>query len=257
MSANGLTRICFVDMRKAFDTVWRDALFYKLLEQGIGGNFYNIIVNMYEKSNVCVKLTVGMTDNFKTNIGVKQGCVISPTLFNIFLNDLPDILKSNESCPVQLNGKFLSCLMYADDIAIISQTKEGLQHCLNQLNGYCEIWKLNINTDKTKIIVFNKTGKINNDETFIINNKEIEVVKEMKYLGIVFNNNGSFKSAIANLKGKAIKALFKLFKSFSNTTPDIKTAKHLFDAMIKPILLYNSEIWGSTVCDTNNYSREN
>jgi hypothetical protein len=74
----------------------------------------------------------------------------------------------------------------------------------------------------------------------------------MKYLGIVFNNNCTFSSVVKNLKEKGIKALFKLFKSFGNFTPSIKTATHLFDAVIKPILLYNSEIWGS---DTNDITK--
>ena len=78
----------------------------------------------------------------------------------------------------------------------------------------------------------------------------------MKYLGIIFNNNGTFNSATENLKDKSSKALFKLFKSFGSETPSIKTATHLFDAMIKPILLYNSEIWGNTIADYNKLLEE-
>ena len=204
---------------------------------------------MYSKSKAGIKLTNGTTPIFETNIGVKQGCVISPTLFNIFLNDLPDIFNVNKSDPVKLSEKRLNCLMYADDIALISKSKEGLQYCLNQLDEYCKTWNLCINTQKTKVMVFNKTGKTVKDINFYIGEVEIDIVKEMKYLGIVFNNNGTFNSAVDNLKDKGTKALFKLFKSFGNLSPNIKIASHLFDAMIKPILIYNSEIWGSSIID--------
>ena len=236
--------VCFVDLRKAFDTVWRDGLLYKLLEQGVGGNFYKVIADMYNKSKVSVKLDEGLTPEFPSNIGVKQGCVISPTLFNLYLNDLPDIFGDREADLPVINGKKVNCLMYADDIAILSTSMNGLQHCLDKLHNYCTRWHLNINTDKTKIVIFNKTGRRYDNMHFKINDAQIEIVKEMKYLGIVFNNNCSYQSATDNLRGKAMKALFKLYKSFGNVTPSIQTCIHLFEAMIKPILLYNSEIWG-------------
>ena len=239
--------VCFVDLKKAFDSVWRDALLYKLLELEIGGRFLDVIMDMFKKSTISLKLTQGLTPEFSSDTGVKQGCVISPTLFNLFLNDLPKAISGNDTDPIYMNEKALNCLMYADDIALISKSKEGLQTTLDRLSEYCNTWHLTINTNKTKIVIFNKTGRVINNVKFFINNSEIEIVKEMKYLGIIFNNNCTYNSATENLKGKALKALFKLYKSFGNIPPSVKMAKHLFDAMVKPILLYNAEIWGSTV----------
>ena len=109
---------------------------YKLLELGIGGRLFNVKENMYSKSSVCIKLDQGLSPEFETNIGIKQGCVISPTLFKLFLNDLPDNLSTNEIDAVELNHKQVKCLMYADDIALISRSKEGLQCCLNKFHDY-------------------------------------------------------------------------------------------------------------------------
>ena len=115
--------------------------------------------------------------------------------------------------------------MYADDIAVISQSKEGLQCCPNKLTSYCKTWQLTVNNDKTKVVVFNKTGKMKNDSRFHIDGKKLETVKEMKYLGIIFNNNGTFNSTTENLKDTSSKALFKLFKSFGSETPQHKFPK--------------------------------
>ena len=114
---------------------------------------------MYSKSRVSVKLDEGMRPEFSSNIGVKQGCVISPTLFNLYLNDLPDIFEDREADPPVINGKKVNCLMYADDIAILYTSMNVLQHCLDKLHNYCTGWYLNMNTDKTKIVIFNKTGR--------------------------------------------------------------------------------------------------
>ncbi len=185
----------------------------------------------------------------ETNVGVKQGCVINPTLFNIFLNDIPNIFASTQSFPVTLYAELIKCLLYADDIALVSSTADGLQHCIDRLQSYCKTWNLTINIKKTKIVIFNKCCKIMKNKGFSIDKERLEVVKEMKYLGIVFNSNCTFQSAIENLKNKSVKAMFKLYKSFGNTTPDIRTSIHLFGSMIKPILLYNCEIWGPTICN--------
>ncbi len=82
---------------------------------------------------------------------------------------------------------------------------------------------------------------------FYLEKDEIEITKETKYLDIIFNNNCTFQGQIENLKNKGMKAMFKLFKSFGTMTQKIETSLHLFDAVVKPILLYNSDIWGPVV----------
>ena len=81
--------VCFVDFRKAFDTVWQKGLFFKLLQCGISSKFVNIIVDMYSKLSSRVNINGGFSLNFPVLLGTRQGCPLSPTLFNVFLNDLP------------------------------------------------------------------------------------------------------------------------------------------------------------------------
>ena len=86
---------CFVDFKSAFDSISRKAMMYKMVKVGIGGNFMNTIINMYKDVYYCVKLNTGYTPNFNSKFGVKQGCVLSPTLFNLYLYDLPDIFDTS------------------------------------------------------------------------------------------------------------------------------------------------------------------
>ena len=128
-----------------------------------------------------------VSEPFPVSNGVKQGCVLSPHFFKLFLADLPEIF--DDTChPAELNAKPIHCLMYADDLALLSLSKEGLQNGLDKLSIYCSKWNLTINTAKTQIIIFNKSGHIFRDLNFNINGRPLEVVKEYPYLGIVFEN---------------------------------------------------------------------
>ncbi|MCG8431127.1 MAG: hypothetical protein MJA29_08130, partial [Candidatus Omnitrophica bacterium] len=148
------------------------------------------------------------------------------------------------SChPVSLDSSKFSCLLYADDIVLLSETAEGLQNCLNGLQKFCSSWGLSVNLKKTKILVFNKVGK-KEKTSFLFKNMTIENVTKYKYLGVIFQASGCFTEAKLELYNKALKAFFKLRKVMGTNLPNISTMLHIFDHTIVPILLYGSEIWG-------------
>ena len=113
----------------------------------------------------------GYTESFTTSVGVKQGCILSPKLFNIrlvYINDLPLIF--DESCDqVNIDDNKLSCLMYADGIVLISSFAEGLQVAINKLELYLSEWHLEFNMSKSKIIFLtNLDVNLNNISSFLI-----------------------------------------------------------------------------------------
>jgi len=230
---------CFVDFKSAFDSISRISLYYKLLKLGIGGRFLKFLRDMYSTVYYCVKLPDGLTENFQSFVGVKQGCVLSPTLFNLFVADLPNIF-DNTCDPVSLNNYSLSCLMFADDLVLMSESSCGLQSALNKLHSYCSTWGLEVNADKTKILIFNKSGRLLKDK-FYFGTKLIDNTNKYKYLGIIFSASGSFCHAVEHLTEQAGKALFKLKQRQILNNP--ATALKLFDMLIVPILRYCAEIW--------------
>ena len=128
---------CFVDFEKAFDTAWRDALFKKLKHVGIHGKILSILENMYSEVNYAIKLPYGLTDSVSSSTGLKQDCVLSPSLFNLYVNDLPSFFSRNHD-PVIIGKYGTNVWMYADDLVLMSVSKEGLQKCLDDLHSYCK-----------------------------------------------------------------------------------------------------------------------
>ena len=135
-------------------------------------------------------------------------------------------------------------LLYADDIIIFSNSPDELQRSLDLLSNYCNIWKLNVNVSKTKVMVFRNGGILPRDLAFYYNGEPLEIVTEFKYLGLVFTTGGSFAAAQSALSGKAQKAIFKLNRylyKYVYISPKHKL--ELFDKLIAPILNYSSEAW--------------
>ena len=111
--------------------------FHKLYKFNVRGHFLNILKDMYSSLLYSVKTEHGLSPSFETKIGIKQGCILSPTLFSLYLNDLNDCF--DISCdPVVIDTTKISSLLYADDIVLLSNTAEGLQNALNKLRNFCE-----------------------------------------------------------------------------------------------------------------------
>ena len=235
---------CFVDIKKAFDFTPRHLLFYSLLENyGVGGNFLNILMEMYKDHKVFVRVADGLLQPITTTIGLKQGCGISPLLFNIFINKLPKIY--DKSCdPLQLGGKDLNCLLWADDLMIVSKSAEGLQTAIDKTFLFYQKLALEMNTSKTKVMIFNKRGLKIDNLNFSAGGNNIEVVDKYQYLGIKLKASGSMKLAVEELFDKANRAWFSISNIlYQNKRLAVKKAFRLFDSLIRPILLYASEFW--------------
>ena len=141
---------------------------------------------MYKKLIYSIKTDTVLSNSFETKIGVKQSCVLSTTFFSLYLNDLSKCF--DDQCgPVPLGncGLHISCLMYADDIVLLSKPAKGLQTLLCRLEDFCNKWNLKVNINKTKIIIFNKAGRVLKGYNFFTyGNILLKHVNEYNYLGI-------------------------------------------------------------------------
>ena len=241
---------CFIDFKKAFDSVSIPCLLYKLKQIGVTGHIYTLISDMYNKITLRVDVGNGLTDAFTSNIGVRQGDNLSPTLFNIFINDIPEIFHQNECNPVYMLNTPINCLLYADDLVVLSESEKGLQNSLNVLHKYCDKWGLTVNTSKTHTIIFNPKKK--EQTCFFLDGIKLDPVKEIQYLGVILSQNGSFESTKSTLYKKGLKSLFKL-KSIISPLPKISTCMHLFNHLVKPVLLYSSEVWSYSIFGEKNH----
>lgn len=240
----------FIDFSKAFDSVWRIGLWRKLLEVRIDGKFFNVIYNLYLNIKSCVSSNNEKSPFFSSFCGLRQGENLSPVLFSLFLNDLEAYLfqKQSKGIVIDVDSEdftlFLKLiiLLYADDTVILAEDAHSMQKSLDDFYTYCNEWKLKINTDKSKVIVFG-TRK-NNQFAFSIGPNRLDIVDSYKYLGVFFSRSGSFLTARKHIATQARKALHLLYTRINNLHLPIDLQLKLFDNTVLPILTYGSEVWG-------------
>uniref|UniRef100_A0A671U6T8 ribonuclease H n=1 Tax=Sparus aurata TaxID=8175 RepID=A0A671U6T8_SPAAU len=234
----------FVDFTKAFDSIWHEGLFYRLLNSGIGGKTYDVIKSMYTNSKCAVKIGDKQTAFFPQGRGVRQGCNLSPILFNLYINEFACQLDQSTSPGLNLNGTEVKNLLYADDLVLLSPTKEGLQQHLSLLHTFCQSWALTVNPKKTKIMIFQKQSRSqDNTHNFYLDTTKLQHTKNYTYLGLNISSTGSFNLAVKDLRDKARRAFYAIRRNIKLDIP-IKIWLKMFQFVLEPIILYGSEIWG-------------
>ena len=248
---------CFVDCKKTFDSVPRIHLWYTLLSNGINGKILNVIKGLYSTAKSAVKQ--GSTHGFFFNceIGVRQGDNLSPLLFALYLNDLQEHLSKaynglsssfnliqdwvqDEDTLVFLK---LFTILYADDTVVFAESRAELQAAMHGMLHYCIMWKLDINVQKAKVVIYGSKPGVK-ELDFKFGEHNINVISEYTYLGICFPCNNNMNKGISVLKNQASRAMFSLIKKSRKLGLDFDIQLQLFDSLILPILLYGCEVWG-------------
>ena len=129
---------------------------------------------MHKKVKSCVRNHNEYSEFFEYAVGLRQGEIMSPMLFSLFNEDLELSLQENTSSRIEIDDAIIILLLFADDMVILAKSPEELQSHLNLLYEYCQSWGLKVNTEKTKIMVFRKGGKLKSIENWEYNGTQLK-----------------------------------------------------------------------------------
>ena len=239
--------VCFVDFKKAFDTVKRERLWEVLNRQGVSDKMLNAIKAMYNRVKAVVRYGSDISGEINCPMGVRQGCLLSPLLFSLLITELAQGIAEGGRHGYQFSPGVaeIFALLFADDIALIATTPQGLQNQINNLKRGAERLGLVVNLEKTKVMVFRKGGFLGRLERWYYGEERIEVVNKYKYLGYTLTTKLSVDLALAECAGKAKGRIVSIFRALYKLGKiDMGIFFQLFDSQVKPILLYGAEIWG-------------
>ena len=198
---------------------------------------------MYNNSVACIKISGLLTPNISIGRGTEQGHPLSPDLFKIFIQNLSSLLKSTGDYP-ELADLIISHLLWADDLVLLALSPAALQENINILLQFCQLMGLDININKTKVVTFHPPRSKHTLGQLYLGKLPIKNTETYFYLGIVFHQNGTFSAANAELRAKALRALYGLKGNIIKDALSHKSICILFDSLIKPILLYGCQVVG-------------
>ena len=220
----------FLDFKKAFDKVSHERLLFKVHQMGIEGSLLEWISNFLSDRSQRVKVNNSYSDWQLVTSGVPQGSVLGPILFIIYINDFPVLLKN-------------TCKMFADDAKIYGKVeniadKESIQNDLQQCVQWANVWLMEYNKKKCKVIHF---GTKNQNFDYQMEGHKLTVIEEEKDLGVIVSQNLKWSKQVTAAAKKANKMLGLIKHTFTYMNKDM--FKILYKTLIRPHLEYCPQVW--------------
>ena len=234
--------LCFLDLRKAFDTVPRKILFAKLEALGIDGKFLEVIRDLFTGTIARVRIADHYSPSFEIQSGVMQGSKLGPLLFIIFLNDLLLDIES-KGLGAMVGELKISSLCFADDIMLITDSPNKLQKLIN----ICGMWSIKngmrFKIDKCKVMTLNLQIP---KESFYLLGEEVKFVSEYKYLGVTFSNKRQtslITHHISTILEKAERRI-NCIRHFGFQSDGLRPATSImmYKTLVRPILEYAAQV---------------
>ena len=236
--------VAFLDVRKAFDTVWHSGLLVKLHLKGIRGHYWHLINNWY----LGFVLWDGQrSESFAIKQGVRQDGVLSPFLYCLFVDELLDQLTAS-GFGATIHNIYCGAPMYADDIALVANSPNSMQAMLDIVHGYAKRWRYQLNSVKSVAMVIGESSaRGRENRIWNLGESTISEVDEQHHLGIlrsVHNSTTNRTNERATAGRSAFFALNSVGSRFGCLHP--LTALRLYCSICLPILTYGCEVWTIT-----------
>ena len=236
---NSTVNVCSLDLSKAFDKMNHFALFIKLIERRFPKPLLNIFIMWFDMSFTCVRWYNHYSYFFKLLAGVRQGGVLSPYFFAIFINDIVSVVeKTNVGCYV--SSVCVGIILYADDIVLLAPSVEGLQILLSVCEEFLSSLDMKINVKKSCCIRFGIRHDYDCANLVLCNGGQLPWSTNCRYLGVYLISAKSFRCSFEKARAKFYRAFNGIFGKVGRFAP-ANVILSLITAKCLPVLLYATE----------------
>ena len=214
--------VAFLDASKAFDKISHWTLFRKLIDRNVPMYLIKILCYWYQHQLMSVRWGYSISNVFNVTNGVRQGGILSPKLFNIYIDGLSNIL-NNSLIGGSLGGKRINHMLYADDLCIVSLSSAGLQKLLSICDEYCASHSITFNVKKSVCMFFKCTvNKHCDNSTVFLSGNQINFVQEVKYLGVLLNPSMKTSIDVSRQTRKFYAQANMLLRNFRYCSNEVK-----------------------------------
>lgn len=231
--------VCFIDWEKAFDRVEWNILLRVLKEIELNWKDRRLIRELYKGQKVVVRVEEEETEEITIGRGVRQGCCMSPSLFNLYAEKLlEEALRDTPG--IQVGEKHVKNLKYADDQAVLAKSERALQDMIDNINEAGKRFGMKINAGKTKVM---KIGKSEGRIHLTLEGQELEQVDNFRYLGGLIKSNGGCTEEIRSRIGMGKIAYEKVKDLLTARRIPLKLRKRFAKCYVWSVVLYGAETW--------------
>eukprot|EP01137_Pigoraptor_chileana_P025805 Opistho-2@95846 len=244
--------MAFLDLRKAYDTVWRDGLWYKLRTLGLPADIIAILQELYAECPNQVLVDGEVTDEFDIRAGLKQGDVLSPLLFNIFINDVVQAMKEGGIEGVQLTYsdakevQWASILLFADDVVLMSYSVGEINRALGIFSNFLRKWRGTLNVGKLKGMSICPTVVRDGDATVEYRGEPLEIVSKFPYLGVALTPNLDWTEAMSEAATHGRRQTGAIHGILTNKNLSMRTRQVVLQTRVRSGMEYGLELFRPT-----------
>ena len=232
------TIVTFLDCSKAFDKISHRGLFLKLIERNVPLCYVNLLIYWYSNMENRCKWQSAFSNSYSVPSGVKQGGVISPKLFTVYIDDLVKLLRK-KGIGCYIDHIFTGSLLFADDLCLIAPSRKAMQKMLDICVDYCAEYCLSFNPKKSKSMFFGKNHN-NPPCCTTLNGEPIQFVKEWRYLGAIIVSGKNLSFSPRNDLRNFYSSFNSIFNSFTYGSETV--LMHLLYTCCVPSLSYASDV---------------
>ena len=232
----------FIDFKKAFDRVWHEALWATMRKYNINASIIRAIENLYDKAQSAILFNGSTGEWFRTTVGVRQRCLLFPTLFNIFLERIMCEALDDHESSVSSGGRLITNLRIVDEIVVNAEEEDEAGVLIDRLDRTTTRYKMEIGPDKTKVMTYNLNGF---QREIKIKGQRLEEVENFKYLGAIIANEGP-KPEILSRIAQSAAALSRLKIIWRNKNISLASKVKLMRTLVLSTFLYACESWTLT-----------
>ena len=233
-----------IDFKKAFDRVYHEGMWSALCKFGINNDIIMMIKSLYANSTSAVLLNNMAGPFFNTTVGLRQGCLLSPTLFNLFLEEIMSEIEIKHATSISVGGRPIWNLKFADDIDLLAGSNAELQHLTDELAKSTSRYGMEISAEKSKVMI--NTNHSKSVDITLYGNK-LEEVDKCVYLGSTITSDRKSDNEIRIRLAQSTSAMIRLYTIWNSKHINFKLKYNLYRSLVLSILTYGCETWTISV----------
>ena len=248
--------VAFLDVTKAYDKAWLDAIMYVMYKQGLQDKTWAIVKNLNENLTAKIETKYGKTRKIRIKDSIRQGGVLSVLQYALLMDEISkEIHRNQKGVKLEDINETIGCLLWMDDVLLIAEDPNEMKEMLKITDRVANIYHIEFGKAKSNVM---KIGKKGEDISMSLGSMEMDYTNKYKYLGLIQNTKNNLEEQIKGIRGKvevAYQTILAIATDQTLINLEMETIWKNIETCIIPIITYSGEVWNPTKTEWKEINR--